>query len=105
MSIARMNEGDTKYMVMCARCHKRVAVVFITKMEGGKRSSEGLCLKCAREAGMPVNQVLDDIAEKMGVTPEQLEDMEGSVEEMLTPSDGDDKDDGGAPAIDLPRVF
>ncbi len=92
-------------MVMCARCHKRVAVVFITKMEGGKRSSEGLCLKCAREAGMPVNQVLDDIAEKMGVTPEQLEDMEGSVEEMLTPSDGDDKEDGGAPAIDLPRVF
>ena len=92
-------------MVMCARCHKRVAVVFITKMEGGKRSSEGLCLKCAREAGMPVNQVLDDIAEKMGMTPEQLEDMEGSVEEMLTPSDGDDKEDGGAPAIDLPRVF
>lgn len=92
-------------MVMCDRCQKRVAVVFITKMEGGKRTNEGLCLRCAKEIGMPVSQVLDDIAGKMGLTAEQLESMEDSVEEMMAPSDQDDCEDGGAPAIDMPRLF
>ena len=34
---------------MCSRCGKNVAVVFITKLEGGVQKNEGLCLKCARE--------------------------------------------------------
>lgn len=92
-------------MVMCARCHKRMAVVFITKMENGKRTSEGLCLKCAREAGMPVNEVLGDITQRMGITPEQLENMEDSVADAIIPADQDDLEDGGAPAIDLPQLF
>ncbi len=92
-------------MVMCARCHKRLAVVFITKMENGERVSEGICLKCAKEGGLPVSHMLDGIAGQMGVTPEQLESMEDSMTEMITPSDHDDNEDGGAPAIDLPRLF
>ena len=51
-------------MQMCSRCHQRVAVVFITRMEEGKTFNEGICLKCARELGIkPVN----DILEKMGI--------------------------------------
>ena len=34
---------------ICSRCGKNVAVVFITKIEGGQTKNEGLCLKCARE--------------------------------------------------------
>lgn len=30
---------------MCTRCQKNVAVVFITKIEGGDTKNEGLCLK------------------------------------------------------------
>ena len=80
-------------------------VVFVTKMENGKRTSEGYCLKCAREAGMPVNRMLDDIVSKMGISPEQLESMEDAVENMITPSDQDDLEEGGAPAVDLPKLF
>ena len=92
-------------MVMCSRCHKRLAVVFITKMENGERVSEGICLKCAKESGLPVANMLDGIASQMGMTPEQLESMEDSMTGMITPSDHDDNEDGGAPAIDLPRLF
>ncbi|MBE6585729.1 MAG: ATP-dependent Clp protease ATP-binding subunit [Ruminococcaceae bacterium] len=92
-------------MVMCARCHKRLAVVFITKMENGERVSEGICLKCAKEGGLPVDHMLGGIAGQMGMTPEQLESMEDSMTQMITPSDHDDNEDGGAPAIDLPRLF
>ena len=80
-------------------------VVFVTKMENGKRTSEGYCLKCAREAGIPVNRMLDDIVSKMGISPEQLESMEDAVDNMITPSDQDDLEEGGAPAVDLPKLF
>ena len=93
-------------MVMCARCHKRIAVVFITKMENGQRTSEGLCMRCASEAGLPVNNMLDGLAGKMGITPEQVAAMEDSMNEMFNaPSEQDGVEDGGAPAIDLPSLF
>ncbi len=93
-------------MVMCARCHKRLAVVFITKMENGQRTSEGLCIRCARELGLPVNNMLDGVADQMGLTPEQIAAMEDSMNEMLgAPSELDGIEDGGAPAIDLPGLF
>ena len=38
--------------MMCSRCGKNVAVIFITKMENGTTKNEGLCLKCARELGI-----------------------------------------------------
>ena len=37
---------------LCSRCHKNVAVVFITKLENNEQINEGLCLKCAREMGI-----------------------------------------------------
>ena len=38
--------------MMCSRCKKRIAVVFLSRMEGGETINEGLCLKCARELGI-----------------------------------------------------
>ena len=50
---------------MCSKCHKRVAVVFITKIENNETKNEGICLKCAKELGIgPVNEML----EKMGIS-------------------------------------
>ena len=93
-------------MVMCAKCHKRIAVVFITKMENGQRTSEGLCMRCAKEAGLPVNNMLNGLADQMGITPEQVAAMEDSMNDMLNaPSERDGVEDGGAPAIDLPSLF
>lgn len=96
-------------MQMCARCHQRIAVVFISRMEDGKTVNEGICLKCARELGIkPVNDMLD----KLGISEEDFDRMSAEVGNMLTengelPSalDEENGEDGGAPAIDLPKLF
>ena len=96
-------------MVMCSKCHKRVAVVFVTKLENGNKSNEGLCLKCAKELGVPIDNMLGDVMNQFGMTPEQLESMEdefgGFLQNGLIPSENDDLEDGGAPAIDMPKLF
>ncbi|MBQ9797390.1 MAG: AAA family ATPase [Clostridia bacterium] len=96
-------------MVMCSQCHKRMAVIFVTKMENGEKTTKGLCLKCAKEMGVPVDNLVGNVMGQLGISPEQLENAEEDLNSMLaqteTPSDCDDKEDGGAPAIDLPKLF
>ena len=89
----------------CARCKKRPAVVFITRMEDNKTFNEGLCLVCAKELGI---KPVDDILKKMGMNDEDIENMAGEVENMLEAvesSDGQDMTDGGAPAVDFQKIF
>ena len=57
---------------LCSRCHKNVAVIFITKLEGGETKNEGLCLKCARELGI---KPIDDMMKKMGISDEDLDNL------------------------------
>ena len=96
-------------MVLCSQCHKRMAVIFVTKMENGEKSTQGLCLKCAKDMGVPVDNLVGNVMGQLGISPEQMEDAESEINAMLeqgvTPSDCDDKEDGGAPAIDLPKLF
>ena len=97
-------------MVMCSKCHKRVAVVFVNKIENGNKISEGLCLKCAKELGIPVDNMLGNMMSQMGISPEQLENMEDDINNYINevqnlPTDNDDLEEGGAPAIDMPRLF
>ncbi|MBQ6934796.1 MAG: ATP-dependent Clp protease ATP-binding subunit [Clostridia bacterium] len=91
-------------MPLCSRCKKNLAVVFITKLENGVTTNEGLCLKCAKELGIsPIN----DMMKKMGITEADLENLEdiaanmppeamGFLEGMFgnnQDSDDDDMDD------------
>ena len=97
-------------MVMCSRCHKRVAVVFVNKIENGNKSAEGLCIKCARELGIPVDNMLGNMMNQLGISAEQLETMEDDVNSFLKenqnlPSLNDDLEEGGAPAIDPPTLY
>ena len=89
--------------MLCSRCKKRVAVVFMTRMENGKTINEGLCLQCAKELGIgPVNELM----EKMGITDDEIENMNDQLmgmmdedgEEIDLDSDSDDSDfvPGGA---------
>ena len=95
-------------MVMCSKCRKRVAVVFVTKLENGNKINEGLCIKCAKEIGVPVDNMLGDLS-KFGISADQLENMEQELVDMINdgnlPTVNDDLEDGGAPAIDLPQLF
>ncbi|MBQ1352178.1 MAG: ATP-dependent Clp protease ATP-binding subunit [Oscillospiraceae bacterium] len=55
---------------LCSRCHKNIAVVFITKLENGQQKHEGLCLKCAKELGI---KPVEDMMQKMGISDEDLD--------------------------------
>ena len=74
--------------MICSRCKKRQAVVFITTMNGNEKKNEGLCLICARQLG--ISQV-DDYMKQMGITDEDLE----ALSEQLAP-DGDSFEPGGS---------
>ena len=87
-----------------------MAVVFMTKMENGEKSTKGFCIKCAKEFGVPVDNIMGNMIEQFGISPEQLENAENDLMAMLggegnLPSECDDNEDGGAPAIDLPKIF
>ena len=92
-------------MELCARCKKRLAVVYIQRIENGDSKSEGICLKCAKELGIkPIN----DMMAKMGLGEEELdrldEEMEGLMESSeLTPATDDGE--GRAPAVDFGKIF
>ena len=74
---------------LCSRCKKNVAVIFITKIENGVSTNEGLCLKCAKELG--IKQV-DDMVKQMGISDEDIENMSG---EMMSLMGGNPDEDGG----------
>ncbi len=72
---------------LCSRCKKNLAVIFITKVEGDKTTSEGICLKCARELGI---KPVDDFMKKMGISDEELDAMTGEMMGMLGEFSGDE---------------
>lgn len=93
-------------MVMCSKCHKRVAVVFVTKIENGNKINDGLCIRCAKEMGVPVDNMLGNVMNQFGISQEELETMADGLNSLIVaPSDNDDVEDGGAPAIDIPKLF
>ena len=99
-------------MVRCSRCKKRIAVIFVTKVEGGEKKTEGYCLHCAKDLGLPINGVLGPNAEKLGLSPDQLIEMEDEMNNAMgnltTDGDGDSPavgDDGGAPSVDFMKLF
>ena len=55
---------------LCSKCKKNLAVVFITRMEGNDTFNEGLCLKCAKQMGLPQ---VDELMKRMGMTDEDLD--------------------------------
>ncbi len=79
--------------MMCSRCKKRVAVVYMTRLDGDKTINEGLCLQCARELGIkPIN----DLVDKMGLTDEDMAQMDDQLLEMINPEGDDNFEMGGA---------
>ncbi len=102
-------------MNLCSKCKKNPAVFYITKMEGDKTSSEGLCLSCAKELGIaPLNQMienfgvsddeLDSLNNQMSEFMENLENMEGAFDDgasLMEQFSGGEDDEGGAATAPL----
>ena len=85
--------------MLCSRCHKNPAVFFISKVEGEKTTSEGLCIKCAMELNIgPVKQIM----QQMGITEDEMEEVSAQMEQMMEGMDGED---GFQPGGALPLSF
>ncbi|WP_294854577.1 ATP-dependent Clp protease ATP-binding subunit [uncultured Oscillibacter sp.] len=67
---------------LCSRCKKNVAVVFISRLDGDNTVNEGLCLRCAKDLGLPQ---VDDMMKRMGISDDDLETLNN---EMLQAFDG-----------------
>jgi len=97
-------------MQLCARCKKRPAMVFITRLENEKTVNEGVCLLCAKQLGIkPVN----DMLRSMGISEEEISGMSDSIDGMLEninenlPDDITDQDltDGKLPTMNLGEIL
>ena len=87
-------------MIMCSRCNKRPAVVFITRSDGKEQKNEGLCIMCAKELGI---KPIDDIVKKFGMDDETLEAMSEQMMMLGNQAEDGDFEEGGTPAF--PPMF
>ncbi len=77
--------------MLCSECNKNLAVIFMTKIETGKQTTEGLCLECAKKRGIdPINNMLL----QSGMSEEELESLTTEMEGFLNnlTSENEDSD-------------
>lgn len=77
-------------MLMCSKCKKRPAVVFITSVQGNEKKNEGLCMVCAKEMNIPQ---VSEYMERLGITDEEMEQISDQMMGLL---DGDSFEMGGS---------
>lgn len=80
-------------MLMCSKCRKRPAVVFVSQLNANnpnEKHNEGYCLVCARELG--ISQV-DDYMKSMGISDDEIQAMSDQLMEL---TDGEDFELGGS---------
>ena len=67
--------------ILCSKCKKRPAVVFVQRLDGADAGqNEGYCFVCAKELGI---KPVTDMMEKLGIDEEQLEAMSEEMSQML----------------------
>ncbi|MBE6774235.1 MAG: AAA family ATPase [Ruminococcaceae bacterium] len=83
--------------MICSRCKKRPAVIFISKIVDGKTVPEGLCIKCAMEMNIgPIKQMM----EQMGITEEDVDSISEQFSNMFPDNEGEDNfEPGGSPTM------
>lgn len=67
--------------MLCCKCKKNLAVVYVTRMEpDGTSKNEGYCLSCAQELNLgPVN----DIMKNMGINAEEMDGLNREMADMM----------------------
>ncbi len=75
--------------MLCVRCKKRPAIVFVQRMEEGKPKQEGYCLTCAKELHI---QPVEDLMKQFGMSDQELENMEERMANFM-----DEAGEGGMP--------
>ena len=82
--------------IVCTRCKKNPAVVFVSKIENEKSEPIGYCLKCAMELDIgPVKQMMNS----MGITEDEIDSVSDQFNSIMGFSDDEDFEEGGAPSM------
>ncbi len=77
--------------MICTRCKKRPAVIFVSKVEGDKTTQEGFCIKCATELNIgPIKQMMQN----MGITEDDIDAVSEQFSDIM--ENMDDFQLGGA---------
>jgi len=77
--------------MICSKCKKRPAVIFVSRVDGDKTTQEGFCIKCATELNIgPIKQMMQN----MGITEDDLEAVSEQFGDMM--ENMDDFQLGGA---------
>ncbi|MDE6797262.1 MAG: AAA family ATPase [Ruminococcus sp.] len=77
-------------MMMCSKCKKRPAVVFITSVQGTEKKNEGLCLSCANEMKIPQ---ISEYMDRFNISQDEIDQISDQMMSML---DGDSFEMGGS---------
>lgn len=65
--------------MVCSRCQKRPAVVFVSSNKDDQQP-RGYCLLCAKELGI---KPVEDIIKKMGISPDDLESVQEQMDSIM----------------------
>ena len=77
--------------MICSKCKKRPAVIFVSRVDGDKTTQEGFCIKCATELNIgPIKQMMQN----MGITEDDIEAVSEQFGDMM--ENMDDFQLGGA---------
>src|SRR5699024_4717698 len=82
--------------MVCARCKKRPAIIFIQRMENGQMKQEGYCLHCARELHI---KPVDDLMKQFGMSEQDMDNMEDRMDSMM-----EEMGEGGNPFAALMKM-
>ena len=82
--------------MVCARCKKRPAIIFIQRVENGQMKQEGYCLHCARELHI---KPVDDLMKQFGMSEQDMDNMEDRMDSMM-----EEMGEGGNPFAALMKM-
>lgn len=71
--------------LICTRCKQRPAVFFFNRSDGGKNITDGLCVRCARQAGIPQ---LSEMLDKLGISEEDMDTISEQIAQMFSNEKG-----------------
>lgn len=66
--------------MLCSRCGKRQAVVFVSNTNSKDAPTVGYCLTCAKELGI---KPVEDLISKMGISDEDLENVQDQMNSLM----------------------
>ncbi len=90
-------------MKLCSRCKQRPAVIYINKIQGEKVTSEGLCIRCAKELKI---KPFCDYMDKMGIRDEDMDLIEQQMGQMIEGIEGmEPGEESGAFPLDIHSIF